>query len=148
VLAAVASATFLLTSLDAWRGRAAEDLAREVAALETRAKPALALQRELDLLDRRAQGVAEVTSARLDPLRALQVISDRLPRGAYIRSLRYAGGEWQVEGFAPRAAQVTQSLGSAPELSNVRVLAATNRARTGEETNESFSLAFRLAPGP
>jgi Tfp pilus assembly protein PilN len=148
VLAAVASATFLLTSFDAWRGRAAEDLAREVAALETRAKPALALQRELELLDRRAQGVAEVTSTRLDPLRALQVISDRLPRGAYIKSLRYAGGEWQVEGFAPRAAQVTQSLGSAPELSNVRVLAATNRARTGEETNESFSLAFRLAPGP
>jgi Tfp pilus assembly protein PilN len=148
VLAAVASATFLLTSFDAWRGRAAEDLAREVAALETRAKPALGLQRELELLDRRAQGVAEVTSTRLDPLRALQVISDRLPRGAYVKSLRYAGGEWQVEGFAPRAAQVTQSLGSAPELSNVRVLAATNRARTGEETNESFSLAFRLAPGP
>ena len=43
---------------------------------------------------------------------------------------------------------MTQSLGSAPELSDVRVLAATNRARTGEETNESFSLAFRLVQKP
>jgi Tfp pilus assembly protein PilN len=148
IIAAAASAAFLLASLDAWRERTADRLARDVAALEAKAAPALKLQRQLEQLDRRAQGIAEAAGARLDPLRTLQVITQRLPRGAYVRSLRFAGGEWQVEGFAPRAAQVTQSLGSAPELSDVRVLAATNRARTGEETNESFSLAFRLVRKP
>jgi hypothetical protein len=148
VLAAAASAAFLLVSLDAWRARAAERLAADVAALEASAEPALGLQGQLATLDRRALGITEVAAARLDPLETLLVITRRLPPGAYLRSLRFSGGEWQVEGFAPRAAQVTQALGSAPELGGVRVLAATNRARTGEGTNESFALAFRLVQRP
>ena len=148
VLAAAAAAVFLLGSLDARRARAAESLAAEVAALEARARPALELQEQLALLDRRALGVAEVAAARPDPLRALLAVTQRLPAGAYLKSLRFAGAEWQAEGFAPRAAQVTQALGSAPELDGVRVLAATNRSRTGEGTNESFALAFRLVQRP
>ena len=147
-LAAAASAAFLLVSLDAWRARAAERLAGDVAALEASAEPALALQGQLAMLDRRALGVAGVSAGRLDPLETLLVVTRHLPAGAYLRSLRFAGGEWQVEGFAPRAAQVTQALGSAPELGGVRVLAATNRARTGGGTNESFALAFRLVQRP
>ncbi|HEX6104601.1 MAG TPA: PilN domain-containing protein [Gemmatimonadales bacterium] len=147
-LAAAASAAFLLASLDAWRNRAAGRLAAEVAALEERARPALELQEQIALLDRRAQGVVEVAAARPDPLEALLAVTRRLPRGAYLKSLRLAGGEWQVDGFAPRAAAVTQALGSAPELSGVRVLGATSRSRTGEGTNESFALAFRLARRP
>ena len=147
-LAAAAAAAFLLVSVDAWRSRAADRLAGDVAALEARAGPALELQGQLAMLDRQALGVTEVAATRPDPLRALLAVTQRLPAGAYLRSLRFAGGEWQVEGFAPRAAQVTQAFGSAPELSGVRVLAATNRARTGEGTNESFALAFRLAQRP
>jgi type IV pilus assembly protein PilN len=148
VLAAAAAAGFLLASLDARRDRAAAQLAAVVAALDTRAEPAAALQAQLALLDRRASGVAEAAGARPDPLEALLAVTRRLPAGAYLKSLRFAGAEWQVEGFAPRAAQVTQALGSAPELEGVRVLAATNRSRTGEGTNESFALAFRLAQRP
>jgi Tfp pilus assembly protein PilN len=119
-----------------------------VAALEAKAGPAVELQGQLALLDRRTHGIAEVAAARPDPLHALLAVTRRLPAGAYLKSLRFAGAEWQVEGFAPRAAQVTQALGSAPELEAVRVLAATNRSRTGEGTNESFALAFRLARQP
>ena len=146
--AAVAAAAFLFVSLDAWRERAAERLAADVAALEVRARPAMDLQAQIAMLDRRALGVAEVAAGRPDALSALLAVTQRLPAGAYLRSMRYAGGEWQVDGFAPRAAQVTQALGSAPELSGVRVLGATNRSRTGEGTNESFTLAFRLAQRP
>jgi Tfp pilus assembly protein PilN len=147
-LAAGAGLAFLLVSLDQWRERAAERLGADVAALERRAEPARALQAELALLDRRAQGVAQAAGLRPDPLEALLAVTRRLPSGAYLKSLRYAGGEWQVEGFAPRAAQVTQALGSAPEIEGVRLPAATNRARTGDETNESFALAFKLARRP
>jgi hypothetical protein len=148
VFAAAASAAFLLLSLDAWRARAADRVAADVAALEAKAEPARALQGELATLDRRALGVARAAAARPDPLEALLAVTRRLPAGAYLKSLRYAGEEWQAEGFAPRAAQVTQALGSAPELAAVRVMGATNRARTGEGTNESFALAFRLAQRP
>jgi hypothetical protein len=148
MLAAAASAAFLLLSLDARRERAAGELTAAVAALEAKAGPAVELQGQLALLDRRAHGIAEVAAARPDPLQALLAVTRRLPAGAYLKSLRFAGAEWQVEGFAPRAAQVTQALGSAPELAAVRVLAATNRSRSGEGTNESFALAFRLARQP
>jgi hypothetical protein len=148
LLAAAASAAFLLGSLDARRARAADRLAADVAALEARAGPALELQGQLALLDRRALGVTEIATARPDPLQALLAVTRQLPAGAYLKSLRFSGGEWQAEGFAPRAAQVTQAFGSAPELDDVRVLAATNRSRTGEGTNESFALAFRLAQRP
>ena len=147
-VAAAAAVAFLLTSFDAWRSGVAERTAAEVAALERQAQPALELQAQIAELDRRGAGIAAVAAARPDPLSTLLVVTRRLPQGAYLKSLRYSGGEWQVDGFAPRAAQVTQAFGGAPELTGVRVLGATSRARSGEGTHESFSLAFRLAGRP
>jgi Tfp pilus assembly protein PilN len=147
-LAATVSAAFFLSSLEAWRARTADRLAEEVTTLEASARPARALQEQLGLLDQRARGVLEAAATRPDPLRALLAITERLPAGAYLRSVRYAGGELQVEGFAPRAAAVTQALGSAPGIAGVRVLGATSRARTGAGADESFALAFRLDRRP
>ena len=147
-LAAAASAAFMLASLDAWRGRSAEHLAAEVKALQVRAAPVVTLQNQSTALERQARTVTGIAAARPDPLRVLLVLSERLPPGAYIRSLRLSGAEWQIEGFARRAAEVTQALGGAPELGDVRVLAASNRAQMGEQMNESFALAFRLVPRP
>ena len=50
--------------------------------------------------------------------------------------------------MARQAADVTRSLAGTPEITDVRVIAATNRAQVEGETNESFALAFRLAPRP
>ncbi|HEX2217256.1 MAG TPA: PilN domain-containing protein [Gemmatimonadales bacterium] len=148
VLATGVAGAFLLSSLDAWRARTADRLTAEIAALEPKAEPALALQEQLALLDGRARRVLQAAAERPDPLRVLLTVTERLPAGAYLRALRFAGGEWQVEGFAPRAAEVTQALGAAPELADVRVLGATSRTRAGEGANESFALAFRLAERP
>jgi Tfp pilus assembly protein PilN len=146
--AVVAAAVFAVSSVDAWRDRVVERATAELRSLQARAAPALALQNELAELSRQAQSVAQAAAERPDPLHVLGVMSRRLPPGAYIRSLRLTGGEWHVDGYARRAAGVTQALGSAPELANLRVLAATNRAQIGDQANESFSLAFRLAARP
>jgi hypothetical protein len=147
-LAAAAAAAFLLGSVEAWRTRETDQVTAEVRALERRAAPALALQRQVAQLDERAAALAGMATARPDPLRVLLLLSARLPRDAHLQSLRFAGGEWQIEGYARRAAAVTQALGSAPQLVNLRVMAASSRARVGEETNESFALAFRVAARP
>ena len=146
-LAAAASAVFLLGSVDAWRAGAADALAAQAKELEVRAAPALALHRQLAALDGEAQAISRIAATRPDPLRVLLLVSERLPKGARLRSLRLSGGEWQIDGYARRAAEVTQALGNTPELSDVRVLAATNRAQMGQ-MNESFALAFRLVSGP
>lgn len=147
-VAALAATVFALSAADGWRARSVERVSADLAGLNTRAAPALALQKELAALGRRARAIAEIRAGRPDPLRALLVVSQRLPAGAYLRSLRLAGGEWQIDGYARRAANVTQALGSAPELRDVHVLAATSRAQVGDQANESFSLAFRLVPHP
>lgn len=148
MLAAAASAVFLVASLDAWRARTANSLAAAVNALEVQTAPAIALQRQLTALDRETRAVAGIVASRPDPLRVLLLVSERMPRTARLRSLRLSGAEWQIDGYARRAAEVTQALGGTPALSDVRVLAATNRAQMGKQMNESFALAFRLVPRP
>ncbi len=146
VVAAVSAAMFAAGSLEARRSRQVERVTAELRDVQEKAAPVLALQGELAALRRSAQSVGATAANRPDPIRALTVVSERLPRGAYIRSLRLSGGEWHVEGMARQAADVTRALAGTPEITDVRVIAATNRAQIEGETNESFALAFRLAP--
>jgi hypothetical protein len=147
-LACAAAVVFALTSLDAWRARGVRGVERELAALKQRAAPALALQSELEALGREVQVIRQVRAERSDPLRVLLALSKQLPAGAYVRGLRYAGVEWQVDGHAPNAARLTAQLGGAPEFKEVRFLSATNRVTVGDRTYESFALAFRYVPAP
>jgi hypothetical protein len=75
-------------------------------------------------------------------------LSRQLPAGAYLRGLRFAGADWQLEGYAPNAAQLIAGLGAAPGFKDVHFLSATNRAQIGDRTYESFALAFRYGPAP
>jgi hypothetical protein len=147
-VACAASVLFALTSADAWRARAARDIDTRVHALEGRAAPVIALQSELAMRRRQADAVARIEAERPDPLMVLLALSRHLPAGAHLQSLGLTGASWQIDGFAPQAAEVTQSLGSAPGFREVHVLSATNRARVGDRTYESFSVAFRFVPTP
>lgn len=147
-LCCVTSVIFALGSVDAWRARQIHDLDAGIRSLEVRAAPVLALERELTTLRRQAGAVARVDAERPDPLTVLLALSRHLPAGAHLQSLGLSGGSWQIDGFAPQAAEVTQSLGSAPEFREVHVLSATSRARMDDRTYESFSVAFRFVPTP
>jgi type IV pilus assembly PilN-like protein len=147
-LTAVAAAIFALTSVAAWRGRSAREIDTKIRALSGRATDALALQSQLVTLNRQAGGIARVAIERADPLAVLLALSKQLPAGAYLRSMRASGGEWQVDGYAKQAAQLIQVLGTAAEFRGVHFLSATNRVQVGERSYESFSLAFRFVPTP
>jgi hypothetical protein len=148
VLGCAAAAAFALASLDAWRERGARVLAERVAALERRAAPVAALQREVAALDRRARAVAQLRAARTDPLAVLSALSTRLPVGAYVRSVRATGADWQVDGYALQAAGVLEGLSQGPPFRDVHFLSATNRVQVNERDYESFSVAFRVVPAP
>ncbi|HWZ58353.1 MAG TPA: PilN domain-containing protein [Gemmatimonadaceae bacterium] len=147
-LVCAASIIVALLSADAWRERAARDIDVSLASIEQRAAPVLALQDALASRQRRAAAIAQIEAERPDPLRVLLALSTRLPKGAHLRSMGLSGANWQIDGYAPQAAEVTQSLGAATEFREVHVLAATNRARIGTQTYESFSVAFRFVPSP
>ena len=147
-LAALTALVFAITSVLAWRERSAHAMEAEVQALRGRAAAALALQTKFETMNRQANAIAGVRAERAAPLAVLLALSNRLPPGAYLRSLRVTGGEWQIEGHAGQAAQLIQVLGAAPEFRGVRFLSATNRIQVDNRTYETFSLAFRFVPAP
>lgn len=148
VAAGVAAVVFALTSVDAWRARATRELDAGITAWRERAAPALALQTQLETMARQAQAIRQVGAERPDPLRVLLAVSRQLPPGAYLRGIRFAGAEWQLEGYAPNAARLIAALGAAPGVKDVHFLSATNRTQIGDRTYESFALAFRYVPAP
>ena len=147
-LACTAALAFAVSSVDAWRGRALDTLQSSLPGLRERAAPALALQGEIEALAREGEAIRATAAERPDPLRALAVLSSRLPRGAYVRALRSTGADWQLDGYAPNAAQLLAQLAAAPEFRDVRFLSATTRVTIGNRTYDSFALAFRIAAAP
>jgi hypothetical protein len=147
-LACLASAAFSVQSLDARRADALRAIDSRLRTLGTRAAPVLAVRSDLETLRRRSDVLGRIETQRPDPLQVLLALSTRLPGNAQIRSLELAGGDWQVEGYASQAAEVTQALAADPGFHDLRVLSANNRARMGDHTYESFSIAFRFVSAP
>lgn len=147
-LACTAALVFALTSLDAWQRRGLRAVERELAALKQRGETALALYQRIEALGHEAQALEQIGAAGSEPLGVLLALSRRLPTGAYLRSLRFSSGAWQMDGYAPQAAQLAAALAAAPEFRDVRFLSATNRVTMSDQTYESISLAFRFVPAP
>jgi hypothetical protein len=146
--ACAAAVVFALTSLDAERAGATRALDADIARLKGSAAPAMALQTKLAVLERRSQAIREIETERANPLRVFLAMSERLPTGAFIRGIRGSGADWQVDGYAPNAATVITSLGAGHDFQDVHFLSAMNRAQVGNQSYESFSLAFRYVPTP
>jgi Tfp pilus assembly protein PilN len=147
-VAAVLAVVFAITSVSVRKDRSAREIESRVAALSAPAAQALALQTQLETLNRQAGAIQRVEAQRADPLALLLALSKHLPADAYLRSLRIGAGEWQIEGYATQAAQLIQVLGDVPEFRNVHFLSATNRIQVDERSYETFSLAFRFIPAP
>ncbi len=140
----VGAALFAIMSLDAYRSRAESVLQGRIAVLRSEAAPALALQERARALSERSQAVSEIEAARPDLLRALLELSDRLPEGAWIRSIRASGDDWEIDGYARDAATLIPLFENDPRFQDVRFRSATSRAQIGSETYENFSLALRV----
>ncbi len=139
-----AATLFALFSLEAYRSRAESMLEGHIAELRSRAAPALTLQERARALSERSQAVSEIEAARPDLLRALLELSERLPEGAWIRSIRAAGDDWEIDGYARDAAALIPLFENDPRFEDVRFRSATSRAQIGSETYENFSLALRV----
>ncbi|PYP65450.1 MAG: hypothetical protein DMD36_19365 [Gemmatimonadetes bacterium] len=148
VAACAVALVFALTSIDVWRARATRELDAGLEALRRRAAPALALQARLETVARQAQAIRAIDAERADPLQVLLALSRELPPGAFVRGLRGSGTDWQLDGYAPNAARVLAKLGAGPEFRDVHFLSAMNRAQIGNQSYESFALAFRYVPAP
>ncbi len=147
-VACLAALVFAVGSLDAWRGRGLDAVQRGLPALRDRAAPALALQTEIQAAAREVEAIRRAALDRPDPLRVLAALSTRLPADAYFRTLRSAGRDWQVDGYAPNAAQLLTQLAATPQLADVHFLSATTRVTIGNRTYDSFALAFRFVAAP
>lgn len=145
IVACIAALILALSSADGWRNRALTRLQRSLPVMRERAAPALTLQSEILSVEQEAQTIRAVTLDRPEPLRVLEALTRRLPREAYLRSLRFAGSDWQVDGYAPNAARVLAELGGAAEFTDVHFLTATTHVTLGSRTYETFALAFRFA---
>ena len=138
---------FALWALDRSRDDVLARLVAEQQALETRAAPAAALQAQLVALDREESVAGAVTASRMDPLRVLASLGERLPRDVTVLNARAIGDEWRIDGTATNAAAILPALDGDPRFADARFLAATARYREGGKMYESFSLAFRAKPG-
>ncbi len=102
------------------------------------------MQERAEALGRRTRAVSAIEAGRPDLLRALLELSERLPAGAWIRSIRAAEGEWEIDGYARDAAALIPLFENDPRFEDVRFRSATSRAQVGTETYENFSLALRV----
>jgi Tfp pilus assembly protein PilN len=128
--------------------RAEERLDEQIAQLQERASSALALQQQAEALDRQADAVVEIENTRPNPLEGLLELSEEFPEDAWIRSIRSAGGEVQIDGYAGDAAALIPLFENDPRFEDVRFLSGTSRTQFGNETYENFSLALRVVRAP
>ena len=143
-----ASFVFALAAFDRAATRTAERLAARADSLAASAGRAVALQSAVEDVERQQRGAAALRDSRPQTLRALAALGRRLPPDAWLRTLRAAGDEWQIDGYAREAARLVPLLEAAPEFEQVRFLTATTTERVGNETRETFSIALRLARRP
>ena len=140
---------FAVAAADVGRARAESQLDERIGTLRARAGEISALQQEAEALTREATAVAALEARRADVLAVLQLLTQLLPHDTHVRSLRWSGSrEWQMEGRSANAARLVPMFEDHPRLEGVRFLESTSRVTSRGQTYESFSLAFRLVPGP
>lgn len=145
--ACVIALGFALWAVDRSRDDVLARLTAEQQALESRAAPGAALQAQLAALEQEDAVATAVSTSRVDPLRVLAALGERLPQDVTVLNARAIGDEWRIDGTARNAAAILPALDGDRRFSDARFLAATARYREGGRTYESFSLAFRAKPG-
>ncbi|HEX2723636.1 MAG TPA: PilN domain-containing protein [Gemmatimonadaceae bacterium] len=132
---------FAGAALDRSRARILEREEETAAMLAPKAAGAAALQSRLATLEMQST-VAEARTSHPDPVDVLAALSRRLPRDAFVMTVRADGDAWQIDGTARSAGRVVPALDADPMFDDVRVLSGTSRFTEGGRTFETFSVSF------
>lgn len=114
------------------------------AELAAQARPVLARREALVQTQEALAAAAKLLEHRIDPLRVLDVLTQALPDGTAVQSLRLQGEVVTVSGTTGDAASLMQGLGRQTGLRNVRAPAAATRQPGA--AFESFTVSFQLDP--
>lgn len=115
---------------------------RAHAELAEQARPVLARREALVQTQEAMAAAAKLLDHRIDPLRVLDVLTQALPDGTAVQSLRLQGDVVTLSGTTGDAASLMQGLGRQAGLRNVRAPAAATRQPGA--AFESFTLSFQL----
>ena len=85
-----------------------------------------------------------VLAERAAPLRLLQLLTETLPDGSFLHSLKTQGLKVTVQGMTPDAAALMQALGRVPGLREVKAPSAA--VRNPGASLDSFLIEFQLDP--
>ena len=144
--ACIAALAIGVWAADRSRERTLHAIRDAAARIEPLAAQAIAQRDALEALDRESVMITAVSARRPDPLRVLAALSERLPAGATVLSLRASGEQWQIDGRAADAAAILPALDGDARFEDVRFLSASTRFREGARTWETFNIAFRVRP--
>lgn len=144
--ACIAALALALWAADRSRERTLQAIRATVARIEPVAAQAIVQREALEALDRESAMITAISARRPDPLRVLAALSERLPAGATVLSVRANGEAWQIDGRAGDAAAILPALDGDARFEDVRFLSASTRFREGDRTWETFSIAFRVRP--
>lgn len=142
----VLALAFSVAALDRSRARLLDSAEREIAAVTPRAAAGASLQNRLAAMDIELAAAQNATGPRVNPVSVLAALSQRLPLGATVMSVRADGENWQIDGTARDAGSIIPALAADARFDNIRFLSATSRFREGGRTYETFSIALRAIP--
>lgn len=146
-VACLVASGLALWSVDRSRERTLARIRDELAVVAVRAQQAVELRDRLAAIDREVEAIAALGRERPNTLSVLAALSEQLPAGATVLSVRATGNDWQIDGTAPNAAAIIPLLDRDDRFEDVRFLSASTRFREGDRTYETFSIAFRVRPG-
>jgi hypothetical protein len=147
VAACVFACGLSLWAVDRSRERTLERIREELAVVTRIAQPAVELRDRLAAMDRESAAIQELARRRSDPLRVIAALSQRMPAGATVLSVKSNGDDWQIDGTAADAAAIVPLLAADDRFQDVRFLSASTSFQESNRTYETFSIAFRVQPG-
>ncbi len=112
--------------------------------LNAQAAPQLAQREQMIKQTERLQAVAKIAEEQLAPLPVLDMLTQALPDGSWLSTLRMEGAKVTINGIADDAAALVRRLGSQPGVVGVR--SPSPATRVGRTDKESFTLELTLDP--
>ncbi|HSR42468.1 MAG TPA: PilN domain-containing protein [Longimicrobiales bacterium] len=146
VAALAAAVLFAVLSWGAYRDRVESRIDARIATLREAVAPVVALEEEVAGLQRSLAALQQIEESRVDVLRALGALTDRIPPDTWLRTIQVADNEWQIQGTGNDAAALIPALEVDPMFEDVRFVAATRRVQIENSTYDDFAVAFRAVP--
>ena len=111
--------------------------------VERRMGPVLAEREELVRAHERHEALRQVFSEHVDPLAAIDLLTQAIPDSTYLQRLQLQGSKVTITGQTPNTSELMNTLSSHPAVRNVSSPAAARRA-PGATDLENFTIELTL----